>query len=381
MIPTRMATDLQPPLPWMDPGNFPEAPDSAPCGYRKKKKIIPCSPEELKEAIRSDKNKAIALVWIGTGGHMLVPVEVPWLLEDLIKRQRLFLGQHAAINILNTVVWGLLALQMMSGSKNLEWQIYFFNCLALGIIPLVQNRWSLHRLRSMTPETLAQFQSSARYGYWMSTRKSPWTYCLGVCIAIGQIATRHSSIAAAGIVKPAIHAGEWWRLLTGTLMHGSVLHFLFNILALIALGRITETTFHRAYVPVVFVLSALAGSLASLFLLPGVTSVGASGGIMGMIGFLLVLAWVHKRDFPSQLRRSLLMASIYTAIAGAFAYHLIDNAAHLGGFVAGGLFGLLVVRTHAVTIPDRNPRWWIPASVVSWGVIFATTALCLCKFF
>ncbi|EAZ91638.1 hypothetical protein CY0110_25943 [Crocosphaera chwakensis CCY0110] len=114
---------------------------------------------------------------------------------------------------------------------------------------------------------------------------------------------------------------------------------MFNIGALFVLGKLIEVITHRAYVPLVFLISALSGSVFSLLFIPDVPSVGASGGIMGLLGFLFILGRKHKHLFPAAHQQMLIKGTIYTFLAGLLAYQVIDNPAHLGGFLAGVLLG------------------------------------------
>jgi membrane associated rhomboid family serine protease len=213
---------------------------------------------------------------------------------------------------------------------------------------------------------------------WMDAAAFPIPLVLGLWFFLDPA---HSTIATAGIVKPAICAGEWWRLLTGTLLHVNVMHFVFNIAALFVLGKMLEVTFHRAYVPIVFVLAALSGSLWSLALLPNTTSVGASGGIMGLLGFILLLAWRHRQSFPRTIGRGLLMSVVYIIVAGLLAYQAIDNPAHVGGLITGVLLGILLTLSHHMCIPDRVSPLVSYSGVIANGIILATTAWSLLLLF
>ncbi len=161
-----------------------------------------------------------------------------------------------------------------------------------------------------------------------------------------------ASIEAGSLHREAVAAGEGWRLLTAPMLHGGILHFWMNYAALENLGRTMETRGPRAWVPLVFLASALAGGAASLALPPDVRSVGASGGLMGMFGFLAVMGFRRKRDLPEGFLKGLLINIAFIAVVGAAAYQFIDNAAHAGGLLAGVLIGLLAVPGDA-----RVPRW------------------------
>jgi MYXO-CTERM domain-containing protein len=137
--------------------------------------------------------------------------------------------------------------------------------------------------------------------------------------------------------------GQWWRLLTAEMLHGHWLHVILNVLSLLAVGRLLEVHASPVYVSTVFLLSAAAASTASLFLARG-ASVGASGGIMGLIGFLAVLGYRRRRAVPRGFMKAISLSIALTAGAGIVAYEVVDNAAHLGGLLAGVVLGFIYIR-------------------------------------
>ena len=74
----------------------------------------------------------------------------------------------------------------------------------------------------------------------------------------------------------AIRAGQWWRLLTPTLLHGSLGHLLMNSYSLSVVGPLTERLSGRARFAAVYATSGIAGSIGSFVMLPQM-SYGASG--------------------------------------------------------------------------------------------------------
>jgi membrane associated rhomboid family serine protease len=164
---------------------------------------------------------------------------------------------------------------------------------------------------------------------------------------------------AVGLVKDAVRHGQLWRLLTAGALHVNPWHLIGNVAALSALGRMVEVLAHWSRLAIVFLLSILSGSLFSLLLLPEATSVGASGGLMGLLGFLLVLGTRVSNGVPPRFVRSLMGGVLWVAATGIIAYAFIDNAAHLGGLLAGVGLGLVLVPRHA-----RMP---LPADPVTAG--------------
>ncbi len=181
---------------------------------------------------------------------------------------------------------------------------------------------------------------------WILTRPSLWLkFGLGVLVVVfvGQIASgTMPSIEAAALVKGSVlRDGEWWRIVTTGLMHGSVIHIVFNGMALYTLGRVLVALVSPAFLSFVFLFTVVTGSLASLWLGSGVPSVGASGGILGCLGFLLVVTQKFKKELPGYLQASLIQSTLVVAIFGALGNQFIDNAAHGGGLLGGIVLGIL----------------------------------------
>jgi membrane associated rhomboid family serine protease len=177
------------------------------------------------------------------------------------------------------------------------------------------------------------------------------------------------------VSREAVAAGEGWRLLTAPMLHGGFLHFWMNYGALESLGRTMETRGVRAYVPLVFLAAALAGGLCSILIPPDAPSVGASGGLMGMFGFLAVMAWRREKHLPQGFLRGLLINIALIGLVGVFAYQFIDNAAHAGGLLAGLLIGLAAVPPgEADWIETRGLR---RAGIVAQAAIYGSAALAI----
>jgi membrane associated rhomboid family serine protease len=150
---------------------------------------------------------------------------------------------------------------------------------------------------------------------------------------------RHA-VAAAGLVKPAVRAGDWWRLLTATYLHGDLLHVASNLGALITFGRLIEVYERRLHVPLVYLAAAVGGSALST-LLTSTASIGASGGVLGLAGYVVTVAGRQADGTPAWIRRGAVRILASTAVMGMAAFMFIDNAAHLGGAATGAALGFL----------------------------------------
>ena len=142
------------------------------------------------------------------------------------------------------------------------------------------------------------------------------------------------------LVKPAVQDGEYWRLLTVTLVHGNDLHLLMNMYALFIVGPLAEALYGRALFLAMYLLAGLGGSIASYLILPN-PSVGASGAIFGLFGLVFASTYFHKtllqaraRAITSQIGMLIVLNLIIGFGIGGFAS--IDNFAHIGGLLVGG---------------------------------------------
>ena len=216
----------------------------------------------------------------------------------------------------------------------------------------------------------AQEAAIARHTARMTSRRpyATWTLlAMIVVVSVLEVPAGDVWLERAALVKPLVREGQWWRLLTATYLHASLLHLWMNGLSLRNVGVVMEAYAPRARLPLVYLLSGLGASLASVAFVPQGTSVGASGAILGLLGYLIVLARRRPDEIFPGMRSALVTAALLTAYLGLFGFAFIDNAAHAGGFVTGALLGM-------ATIPrdDRAPaRIWDLLGVVSWVVLGA----------
>jgi rhomboid protease GluP len=187
-------------------------------------------------------------------------------------------------------------------------------------------------------------------------------------LAVGEA----QSVYAAGLVKPLAREGEFWRLLTAATLHGGFLHIYFNGQALYNIGSTIEALSKRSHVPICFLLSAIGGSFASLYLMPnGLPSIGASGGIMGLFGFLGIFGYRNKQHLPPGFIRNIIINLLLIAGLGLIAYAYIDNAAHGGGLVVGTIYGLLTIRRNEAVEPKNASGFLNLLSYVSLLLVVA----------
>ncbi len=163
---------------------------------------------------------------------------------------------------------------------------------------------------------------------------------------------------AFGALEPErVRAGEWWRLFTAALLHGSLFHLAINGFMLYQLGRLAENIFGRVGLVVLFVGSALAGTSASAFIGEHM-SVGASGAVMGLVGACIAFGLRHRKAIPEFLR-GLFGPTLYIYVGLILIIGLvpgIDGWGHFGGAVGGAILGL-VLPSPILRDGRRQPGW------------------------
>ena len=91
-----------------------------------------------------------------------------------------------------------------------------------------------------------------------------------------------------------VNGNESWRLVSPMVLHAGLIHYFLNMLSLWFIGSAVEQS--HGFIPalILFIIPAIGGTVLSAIFLPGYISVGASGGIFGLIGACLadiVMNW------------------------------------------------------------------------------------------
>lgn len=173
---------------------------------------------------------------------------------------------------------------------------------------------------------------------------------------------------------PQTLGGEPWRLFTSMFVHIGIIHIALNMWVLWDIGRLMERVVGNTGFLVLYIISGLCGSVASVAYNPYVLSAGASGAVFGLFGGLLGFLVLGRGCMPTEIVTSL--RSSATAFVGynlifGFIIRGIDNAAHLGGFAGGCLCGLLLGQQLTLERPVyRWPRN-LAALIVGGGIVYA----------
>ncbi len=146
---------------------------------------------------------------------------------------------------------------------------------------------------------------------------------------------------------PSIRAGQFYRLITGIFLHGSIFHLFFNCYALYVIGSQIESYLGKVKYLIIYFFSGVCGSLLSITLGGATASIGASGAIFGLMGSLCYFGYFY-RVYLGNVLKTQLIPLIALNLGLGFLMNGVDNAAHIGGLIGG------VIITKSLGIKDKS---------------------------
>ncbi len=183
------------------------------------------------------------------------------------------------------------------------------------------------------------------------------TYALigiNVVVFIGELAGGASAtggglgasrlFADGALSGPAVADGDYWRLLTAGFLHASFFHIFFNMFALWILGTMLEPAIGSARFGLIYFVSVLVGSFGVLLIDPNSLTVGASGGIFGLMGAAVIIL----RNRGINPLESGLVLWLGLNLLLTFAISNISIGGHIGGLIGGSIAALVLFE-----LPDR----------------------------
>ena len=323
-------------------------------------KPISCSKEELFKAI--ERRNDIHYVTTPQNNGFIIPGMDYDTLQPILRRRMSASDNQLFLGFFFTILFGLLYfLFCFLANKWIEIDSSFkFYLVIVGLIPIISEWYERYSIRNINESNYQQESSQIKFSYWIQQENIRSIYIvivILVTITFLQIITGlKNSIALAGLVKPQTLNGEYWRLLTCILMHGNLFHILLNSAAISTIGLLVVRLSSFSHFLIVFLFSGLLGSISSLYLIPTHSSIGASGCIMGLIGFILVMSLTFLNSIPRKILRAILLSILWVAIMGLINYDIVDNAAHGGGLIGGIIAGLILVRRKNNVIPYQPTK-------------------------
>lgn len=139
---------------------------------------------------------------------------------------------------------------------------------------------------------------------------------------------------------PIYGMGRWWSLLTANFLHGSLLHILFNMIALRQIAPLVIKEYGIPRMLVIYIGGGIGGYLLSF--LAGIRfTIGASASVCALIGAALYYGKSRGGSYGQAVYQQISGWAIGIFIFG-FMVPGINNWGHGGGMAAGALIGLLL---------------------------------------
>jgi len=178
---------------------------------------------------------------------------------------------------------------------------------------------------------------------------TPATYAIMIAILVAaalQFSDNEKVLTYGANVSYRYIDGQYWRLLTSMFLHGGVAHLAVNLFGLYQLGTLYEAMFgSRRFLLIYFVAGIAASVTSMLHIAPDGFSVGASGAIFGILGAFVFSVrrspkWRHERSARGIVNQVIFWIAANIIIGMQIPQ--IDNAAHIGGLVAGLILGFVL---------------------------------------
>lgn len=176
-----------------------------------------------------------------------------------------------------------------------------------------------------------------------------------------------------GAKDPALLVqGELWRYLTPIFVHIGVIHFAFNSMAMYYVGYQIERVVGAAWFLTIYALSGIAGNVASSVFSVAL-SAGASSSLFGLLGIGFTLERSMSRRIEEvtgrKPRRSVYTGMVVVNLIFGLVIPGIDNAAHVGGLLAGSLLTLIMMQVRPNRIQPRRLGVGIALSVAFLAIV------------
>ncbi|MFV0389843.1 MAG: rhomboid family intramembrane serine protease [Pyrinomonadaceae bacterium] len=289
----------------------------------------------------------------------LTPEEFLAQRKSQIRKSSLWSTAIGSLLIVAHLLVFIYFINLNPGLVELQWSYLFRSIIfILGVFAFVGGIYGLYESKRITLEDVIPTREAYLFAQEITNIKAYYTYTLVTALVIVFIVQNltgmERSVEIAALNKERVwEFGEWWRILTAATMHGGILHIVFNGGALRGFGEMIEYLSNRAHLAIVFFLAAVTGGLFSMLNYNGLPSLGASGGIMGLIGYLAIYGHRRRKQLMPGFLREMLVNIGFIAAFGLVAYQIVDNSAHFGGLLVGLLYGYFQVPRDLRTDPRK----------------------------
>jgi membrane associated rhomboid family serine protease len=171
-----------------------------------------------------------------------------------------------------------------------------------------------------------------------------------------------------GLYAAAVADGEWYRMVTAGFLHAGLIHIAFNMWLLWVLGGALERYAGMGRMLVVYFASILWGSAGALLVNPDALTIGASGGVFGLMAALFLL----ERQRGVALLGSSVGGLLVLNLVITFVLPGISVGGHIGGILGGAAAGFILSdfgRGHLAYSRMTLQSWALSAVLIVGAVV------------
>lgn len=168
-----------------------------------------------------------------------------------------------------------------------------------------------------------------------------------VIIGNGTTAAKILIMFGANYKALVVEFHQYYRLLTAAFLHIGIIHLIINMYSLYVIGPQVENFFGKGKYLIIYLISAISGSLLSLAFNDNTIIAGASGAIFGLLGSILYFGYYYRVYLSNTLLKEILPVIIINLVLG-LVISGIDVAGHIGGLIAG------ILTAMALGVPEKG---------------------------
>ncbi|KAL9923259.1 serine protease rhomboid 6 isoform 1-T2 [Glossina fuscipes fuscipes] len=183
--------------------------------------------------------------------------------------------------------------------------------------------------------------------------KVPW-FLLCICVLQISIYLLNNKCLIEHLMFIPKYKHQYWRFISYMLLHSDLFHLTMNICLQLLIGVCLEIEQGHLRVAIVYMAGVVSGSLATLYLLPQLSLMGASAGVYGMLMSHLPHLIKNFHYLTYRYLRLTCMVILFLSDVCFTTYHAIANGnmnpricveAHIAGAINGFISGFLVYAT------------------------------------